>query len=163
MRVRELLETNDHVTDLEVKVRWNGFLRDALYAGLSSGIKPVYPIQIPVDPYKYSPADKTREADYLPKPINAWDKDGYFKVLISKIPAKYLDLEVDFWKADTPLATHHPRLLRGSTFAWELQRLKVTALAPDSYRPAPEKPEPEEAAEIDQVTIADLLGGGGNV
>lgn len=101
MTVRELIELNQMITDIEITVRKNGTtLLDQLNIGPAEGIKPPYPTMVPKEERyvgNFSISTK-REAYYIDKSINAWD-DGkdYWQVKVSRIPSKWLDLEVFSW------------------------------------------------------------------
>ena len=47
MTVRELIELNMMITDIEITVRKNGGLLDQLNIGPAEGIKPPYPTMVP--------------------------------------------------------------------------------------------------------------------
>ena len=135
MRVKELIELNAMVTDLEITVRKNGGqVLDQLNRGCSQGVKPPYPTRVPRDA-KYAGSinqmvDKYyKDAAYIPKSINAWD-DGkeHYQIMINRIPAKWIDLEVyswEVWRASR-VCTTSSRRSRASNFYGQL--LKVVAL-----------------------------------
>ena len=84
MKVKDLIELNAMITDLEITVRLNGnTLLDQLNIGCSEGVIPPYPTRVPTkEEYAGSLAqhtDKYKDAAYIPKSINAWDdgKDYY--------------------------------------------------------------------------------------
>ena len=101
MKVRELIELNQMITDMEITVRQNGTaLLDQLNIGPAEGIKPPYPTMVPKEErYIGNMSVSTkREAHYIDKSINAWD-DGkdYWQIKTKRIPEKWLDLEVINW------------------------------------------------------------------
>lgn len=104
LKVRELIELNQMITDVEITIRQNGTLRlDQLNIGPERGEKPRYPTRVPIKPEYAGLNDiydnkKYHEAAYIPKSINAWD-DGkdYWQVKPNRIPEKWLDLEVINW------------------------------------------------------------------
>jgi len=104
MTVKDLIELNAMITDLEITVRIGGnLLLDQLNIGCSEGVKPPYPTRVPKDPkyagnFNQSNDDMYKDTTYIPKSINAWD-DGkdYYGIKLSRIPAKWLDLEVFSW------------------------------------------------------------------
>ena len=102
MTVKELIELNQMITDIEITVRKDGTtLLDQLNIGLSKGIKPPYPTMVPKDERyigNLSMASK-REAYYIDKSINAWD-DGkdYWQVKPDRLPKEWLGLEVYAWE-----------------------------------------------------------------
>lgn len=104
MKVKDLIELNAMITDLEITVRKDGnLLLDQLNIGCSEGVKPPYPTRVPTkEEYAGSLAqhtDKYKDAAYIPKSINAWD-DGkdYYEIKVNRIPAKWLELEVHSWE-----------------------------------------------------------------
>lgn len=101
MTVKELIELNQHITDVEITVRKDGSaLLDQLNIGPAEGIKPPYPTKVPKEErYVGNMSISTkRDAHYIDKSINAWD-DGkdYWQVKVNRIPNKWLDLEVISW------------------------------------------------------------------
>lgn len=102
MKVRELIELNNMITDVEITVKKDGKLLDQLNIGPAEGIKPPYPTMVPKEErYIGNQCLSTkREAYYIDKSINAWD-DGkdYWQVKTNRIPSKWLDLEVYSWSA----------------------------------------------------------------
>ena len=133
MKVKDLIELNAMITDLEITVRLNGnLLLDQLNIGCSEGVKPPYPTRVPTkEEYAGSLAqhtDKYKDAAYIPKSINAWD-DGkdYYEIKVNRIPAKWLDLEVhswEVWKASS-VATTSPRRYHNN---FQGQLMKIVAL-----------------------------------
>lgn len=132
MKVRNLIELNAMITDLEITVRRDGgLLLDQLNIGCSEGIKPPYPTRVPKDE-RFAGSlndEKHKDAVYIPKSINSWD-DGkdYYQILINRIPAKWLDLEVYSWEVwqASRVCTTSSRRSRASNFHGQL--LKVVAL-----------------------------------
>lgn len=108
MTVRELIELNALITDLEITVRQNGnLLLDQLNIGCSKGIKPPYPTRVPKEARYAGNCNRAnddlyKDAAYIPKPINAWDmgKD-YYEIKVKSIPAKWLELEVYGWNCSS--------------------------------------------------------------
>ena len=165
MKVKELIELNAMITDLEITVRKDGnLLFDQLNIGCSKGVKPPYPTRVPTkEEYAGSLAqhtDKYKDAAYSPKPINSWDygKD-YYQVLVNRIPAKWLELEVyswEVWKAST-VGTTSPRRYQNNNFHGQL--IKIVAL------PSGEKLEVKQELETKtkelpgQMNIMDFLEG----
>ena len=103
MKVKELIELNQMITDVEITVRQNGCaLLDKLCIGPACGEKPPYPTRVPIKAeYVGNLSDALRkDASYIPKSINAWD-DGkdYWQVKPDRIPKKWLELEVYSWDA----------------------------------------------------------------
>lgn len=101
MTVKELIELNQMITDMEITVRQNGsVLLDQLNIGPAEGVKPPFPTMVPKsERYVGNISVETkREAYYIDKNINAWD-DGkdYWQVKVNRIPSKWLDLEVISW------------------------------------------------------------------
>ena len=138
MTVRELIELNQMITDVEITIRKNGSaLVDQLNIGPAEGIKPPYPTMVPKD-MKYIGnigIDTKREAYYIDKSINAWD-DGkdYWQVKPNRIPEKWLNLEVyawEVWPASTVVHGASRRNDWGNSFKninFHGQRINITAL-----------------------------------
>lgn len=109
MKVRELIELNSYITDLEICVRENGGkLLDCLHIGPDYGTKPKYPQMIyPNGIMNHATA---RESTYICKSINTWD-DGkdYWSIKLNSIPAKWLDLEVYCWRQRHVYSGRHYR------------------------------------------------------
>ena len=134
MKVKDLIELNAMITDLEITVRKDGnLLLDQLNIGCSEGVIPPYPTRVPTkEEYAGSLAqhtDKYKDAAYIPKSINAWD-DGkdYYEIKVNRIPAKWLELEVhswEVWKAST-LSTNPRRMNNRGNFHGQL--MKIVAL-----------------------------------
>lgn len=134
MTVRDLIELNAMITDLEITVRQNGgLLLDQLNIGCSEGVKPPYPTRVPKDPkyagnFNQSNDEIYKDAAYIPKSINAWD-DGkdYYDIKVNRIPAKWLELEVYSWDAGKASSVGvNPRRYNNVTFHGE--RLRIIAL-----------------------------------
>lgn len=105
MTVKELIELNQMITDVDIEVRVDGHkLLDAVRVGRDVGIKPPYPLRVPLKPeYVGSPNRSNdhfyKDAAYINKSMNAWeDGKDYWQVKVKAIPAKYLDLEVFSWE-----------------------------------------------------------------
>lgn len=134
MKVRELIELNQMITDVEITIRQNGTLRlDQLNIGPERGEKPRYPTRVPIKPEYAGLNDiydnkKYHEAAYIPKSINAWD-DGkdYWQVKLNRIPEKWLELEVYSWEVWPASSVCYTSPRRGQTH-FHGQRLNITAL-----------------------------------
>ena len=163
MTVKELIELNAMITDLEITVRKDGgLLYDQLNIGCSEGVKPPYPTRVPKDPkyagnFNRSNDDMYKDAAYIPKSINAWD-DGkdYYEIKLNRIPAKWLDLEVYSWECTSASRVGiNPR--RGTTH-FHGEYLKVIALPSGEKLEVKEKQ--EEKSEVGlpgQMSINDFL------
>ncbi len=111
MKVKELIELNQMITDAEITVRKNGSaLLDQLNIGCNCGKKPPFPTKVPEDERFIGNPTRTKEAKYIDKSINAWD-DGrdYWQVKTNRIPAAWLDLEVDRWEVWPASSFGNPR------------------------------------------------------
>lgn len=163
MKVRELIELNQMITDVEITIRQNGTLRlDQLNIGPERGEKPRYPTRVPIKPEYAGTNDiydnkKYHEAAYIPKSINAWD-DGkdYWQVKPNRIPEKWLELEVyswDVWPASSVCYTSPRR--RQTQFHG--QRLNITALPSGQKMEIVEpKPKQEQTEQLEgQMSIDD--------
>lgn len=161
MKLRELIELNQNITDLELYIREGGSSLVDYYAiGLDSGIKPPFPMKI-------HPGTKgEKEGTYIHKSINAWD-DGkeYWQTKVNRIPESLLDLEVYAWCNRHVYRPHHPRSFVNPSDAYE--KYQVTLL-PSGELPKLKEvkvKEPKEktvAAQVDeqlpgQTSIYDFL------
>lgn len=169
MTVKELIELNQMITDIEITVRKGGHtLLDQLNIGISQGIKPQYPTMVPKDERyigNLSMASK-REAHYIDKSINAWD-DGkdYWQVKSKRIPKKWLDLEVyawEVWPASTVLYAKNRRNDYGNTYKninFHGQRINIIALPSGESLSVKEKPKTDiRAIDDGQMTFAEFIG-----
>lgn len=161
MTVKELIETNNLVTDVRIRVRKEGWLADEINIGLDAGVKPPYPSQIPVDEeHIKSPSSCHRkDATYIRKELNAWDKGkDYWQVLTGQIPKKYLDLQVSSWNTSKPYYAHHPRSSANPAFS-SAEYLIIDAVFPESnvFLKIEEK-KPEKVEQLEgQTSIEDFL------
>lgn len=160
MTVRELIELNQMITDVQITVRINGtLLLDELNIGPAEGEKPPYPTRVPRerrwagsmsshDEHRY------RDAAYIPKSINAWD-DGqdYWQVKPNKIPAKWLNLQVVSWDSHpaSTVGTTSPR--RGGMHKnvnFHGEAIRITVL-PSGEKLEVEEPKPKQKQDDDQL------------
>jgi hypothetical protein len=165
MTVKDLIELNAMITDLVITVRiGEDLLLDQLNIGCSEGIKPPYPTRVPKDPRyagncNQSNDEMYKDAAYIPKSINAWD-DGkdYYEIKLSRIPAKWLDLEVISWTVGRASSIGvNPRRHNNNTFHGE--RLQITALPSGESLEVKEKPSKDTDEELPgQMNINDFLG-----
>lgn len=172
MTVRELIELNQMITDIEITVRINGsLLLDQLNIGPAEGEKPPYPTRVPRERRwagNMSKHDETmfRDAAYIPKSINAWD-DGkdYWQVKPNRIPAKWLDLEVyswEVWPAST-VCYSSPRRTNGklnlTNVNFHGERINIIALpSGESLEVKEPKPKQTESEQLEgQMGIEDFL------
>jgi hypothetical protein len=163
MKVKELIELNGMITDLEITVRKDGnLLLDQLNIGPSEGVVPPYPTRVPKDARYAENLCRTdekmfKDAAYIPKSINTWD-DGkdYYQLLTNRVPAKWLNLEVhswEVWKAST-VGTINPRRYQNNNFYGQL--MKIVAL-PSGEKLEIKEPEKTEAELPGQMNIMDFL------
>lgn len=164
MTVKELIELNDMITDLEITVRIGGnLLLDQLNIGCAEGIKPRYPLRVPKDRrYANNMArhddEMFRDAAYIPKSINSWDngKDCY-QILLNRIPAKWLDLTVHSWECTAASRVTHASPRRERTHFYG-QYLKITALpSSESLEIKENTSEKSEVGLPGQMNINDFL------
>lgn len=162
MKVKDLIELNSMITDLEITVRKDGgLLLDQLNIGPSEGVKPPYPTRVPKEERFAGSLNQHndgfyKDAAYIPKSINAWD-DGkdYYEIKVNRIPAKWLDLEVyswEVWKAST-VATTSPK--RGRTANFQGQLMKIVALPNGEKLEVKQEEKTEELP--GQMNITDFL------
>lgn len=101
MTVKELIELNQMITDVQITVRKDHFMFDQLNIGPAEGIKPPFPTMVPKEERWVGniSVETKREAYYIDKNINAWD-DGkdYWQIKPERIPKKWLELEVSSWE-----------------------------------------------------------------
>lgn len=168
MKVKDLIELNAMITDLEITVRLNGnLLLDQLNIGCSEGVKPPYPTRVPKEERFAGSLNQHndglyKDAAYIPKSINSWD-DGkdYYEIKVNRIPAKWLELEVYSWEVwnASKVATTSPK--RGRATNFQGQFMKIVALPSGEKLEVKEKQ--EEKSEVGlpgQMSINDFLGGG---
>ena len=168
MTVKELIELNQMITDVEITVRVNGSaLLDQLNIGPAEGIKPPYPTMVPKEE-RYignNSISTKREAHYINKSINAWDDgEDYWKVKPDRIPKKWLDLEVYSWGVWPASTVVYGRSRRNNydfnfkNVSFHGQRLNVTALPKGEKLEIPEeKPKEAEQQLEGQSNIFDFL------
>lgn len=169
MTVRELIELNQMITDIEITVRKNGTaLLDQLNIGPAEGIKPPYPTMVPKEERYIGNMSRStkREAYYIDKNINAWD-DGkdYWQIKPDRIPKKWLDLEVyswQVWPASTVVYGKSRRNDWGNSFKninFHGQLAIITTL-PSGEHLEIQEPKATGSEQIDgQMDITDFLGG----
>ena len=167
MTVRELIELNQMITDVEITIRKNGALLDQLNIGPAEGIKPPFPMMVPKEERYIGNMSKStkREAHYINKSINVWD-DGkdYWQVKPDRIPKKWLELEVyswEVWPASTAVYGKNRRNDYGNSYKninFHGQRINITTLPSGEVMTVPEAKSEEQ--QIDgQMNITDFLGG----
>ena len=165
MTVRELIELNQMITDVEITVRKDGSaLLDQLNIGPAEGIKPPYPTMVPKEE-KYignMSLETKREAYYINKSINSWD-DGkdYWQVLPKRIPSKWLELTVYSWEV-LPASTMVYGVSRRTNYNLNFknvnfhgQRLNITALPSGEQLVIKEQKPKQPAADDGQMTFED--------
>lgn len=126
MTVRELIELNPELTDIEITVRRNGnMLVDYLGIGPDAGVEPPHPMMIPDREGCFN--GPKHKAKYIRKSINAWD-DGkdYYELKVERVPAKWLELEVFSWDHLHVYKPHHFRQPHAGMF--DFSGIKITAL-----------------------------------
>jgi len=134
MKVRELIELNQMITDIQITVCQNGcLLLDQLNIGPAEGEKPRFPLRVPRKP-EYAKGlnqhseEMYKDAAYIAKSINSWD-DGkdYWQVKPNRIPEKWLELEVYSWEVWPASSVCYTSPRRGQTH-FHGQRLNVVVL-----------------------------------
>ena len=160
MTVKELIELNQMITDVEITVRKDGSrLLDQINIGVSQGIKPPFPTMVPKDE-RYINQDHysqyMREAYYINKSINAWD-DGkdYWQIKVNRIPSKWLDLEVYSWEVWAACHINGTRRYRNNSFHG--QRINIIAL-PSGNSLKVKEPKIAEDESDGQMTLDEWLG-----
>lgn len=165
MTVKDLIELNAMITDLEITVRRDGnLLLDQLNIGCSEGVKPLYPTRVPKDPryagnFNLSNDEMYKDAAYIPESINAWD-DGkdYYEIKLNRIPAKWLELEVFSWSGEKASSISvNPRRDKTTSFYGEL--IRIIATPSGESLEINEKPSKDTDEELPgQMNIIDFLG-----
>ena len=88
MKVKELIQLNNLIGDIEVTVRggYNGYTRiKSWHIGVYEGVFPQYPLG---------------NATYINKSINAYDDNkSEYKVMLKNIPKEILQMEVMGWNS----------------------------------------------------------------
>jgi len=157
MTVRELLETNACIADIQITVRKDGKLLNQLNIGLYQGVKPPYPTKVPVSE-RYLGTDciaNKKDAIYIDKSVNSWD-DGkdYWQVKTTRIPDRWLDLKVISWRTSDS-SYGHPRA-SGNPGAASMQSIRIDAFAEGTDLTVPKKFIPQSEKEDDgQMSIED--------
>ena len=160
MTVKELIELNQMITDVEITVRKNGSkLLDQLNIGVAQGIKPPYPTRVPIHERYIGQNYQSlymREAYYINKSINAWD-DGkdYWQVRVNRIPSKWLELEVYGWEVWQAPALKLSRRHMNPSFHG--QRINIIAL-PSGESLKVYDPKIVEVESDGQMTLDEWLG-----
>ena len=111
MKVQELVELNQMITDIVIEVRRDGCgLLDALHIGCAEGKEPRFPQQVPIDEKHMGSLTERKKAKYIDKSVNAWD-DGYdyWQVKPNRIPSKWRELEVFSWEVWPASVQGNPR------------------------------------------------------
>ena len=162
MKVRELIELNQKITDAEITVRKNGTaLLDQLNIGCNRGMKPPFPTKVPKDERFIGNDTQRKEAKYIDKSINAWD-DGrdYWQVKPERIPAAWLDLEVFSWEVWPASSFGNPRRRTGNiqNVNFHGQRINIVALpSGESLEVVQRKQQTEQYEQLEgQMSFDDL-------
>lgn len=164
MTVRELIELNQMITDVEIEIRDDGKLVDVLLYGCAVGVKPPFPKKVPESPQFMGNGTRQKEAIYIPKSINSYD-DGrdYWQVKPDRLPKGWKDLTVTSWEVwpASCVGTSSPRRMNyGEGFRdvnFHGQRININALPSGQTLPDPE-PEAKQDKQIDgQMNIEDFL------
>lgn len=163
MTVKDLIKLNGMITDLEITVRMvGGSLLDQLNIGCSEGVKPQYPTRVPKDPryagnVNWHDDVMYKDAAYIPKSINAWDDGkGYYEIKLSRIPTKWLELEVFNWSGGKASSIGvNPRRYNNNSFHGE--RLQITALPSGESLEIKEKSKDTDEELPGQMNIIDFL------
>lgn len=165
MTVKELIELNQMITDVEITIRGvDSHMIDQLNIGPSEGIKPPYPQRVPRRPNVPIAAQHDdyfyKDAAYIDKSINSWD-DGrdYWELKVNRIPKKWLDLEVTswgVWPASTIGSSGRRSDFTGKfkNVNFHGQRINIETLPSGEVMEVKEKKEPEAQIE-GQVSLED--------
>lgn len=165
MKVRELIELNQMITDIKITVRKDGCLLDQLNIGPAQGEKPPFPTRVPKEEkylrkYGYGDHQRYRDAFYIDKNINAWD-DGrdYWQIKPERLPKKWLELEVISWEVwpASILSCSSPRRRTGNSrnVNFRGQRINIEVVANGERLEIPEPKEKEDDQLEGQMSIED--------
>lgn len=155
MTVKELIELNQMILDVVIEVRKDGgLILDGVHIGNDVGRKPEYPQRVPIKPEYAGSLNKYvdtcfKDATYIRKSINARE-DGkeYWQTKVSRIPARYLELEVYSWSVWPAY-----RGIENNKYR-EGERITIVALPSGDIRPEePKKPEKAPEENENQMTI----------
>ena len=163
MKVKDLVELNAMITDLEITVRKDGgLLLDQLNIGCHEGVKPPYPTRVPKDAkyagsYDQHNEERYKDAAYIPKSINSWD-DGkdYYEIKLQRIPAKWLELEVYSWEVWRASRVGTTSMRRSNSTNFQGQLMKIVAL-PSGEKLEIKEPEKPEVGLPGQMNIFDFV------
>lgn len=169
MTVKELIELNQMITDVEITIRKDGSaLLDQLNIGPAEGIKPPYPTMVPKEERYIGnlSLETKRKAHYIDKSINAWD-DGkdFWQVKPDRIPKKWLNLEVyswEVWPASTVIAGRRSNYnFNFPNVNFHGQKINITALPSGESMEIKQPQETKEAKKDDdqlegQMSIEDM-------
>jgi len=163
MKVKDLIELNAMITDLEITVRKDGnLLLDQLNIGCSEGVKPPYPTQVPKEERFAGSLNQHndnffKDAAYIPKSINSWD-DGkdYYEIKLNRIPAKWLELEVYSWEVWTASRVGTTSIRRSNSSNFHGQLMKIVAL-PSGEKLEIKEPEKSEVGLPGQMNVFDFI------
>ena len=164
MTVKELIELNQMITDVEIEIRDNGKLIDVLLYGCAVGVKLPFPRKVPESAQYVCNSTRRKEAAYYPKSINSYD-DGrdYWQVKPDRLPKAWRELTVtswEVWPASCVGTTSPRRMNYGEGFKdvnFHGQRINIVADPPGYAQP---DPEPEKDKQLDgQMSITDFLEG----
>lgn len=172
MKVKELIELNQMITDIEITVRKNGTaLLDQLNIGLSEGIEPPFPTMVPTDERYIGNMSECyrRKAHYIKKSINAWD-DGkdYWQIKPDRIPKKWLELEVYAWEVWQASTCVHGKARRNDygysnrNVNFHGQRAIITALPSGESLEIKKSRQEPEAEEEDEINLFNWKESGEN-
>lgn len=163
MTVKELVELNQNIVDIEIEVRKNGgLLVDALEIGPERGQVPPCPKKIPESENYAGNPTRVRLANYIEKSINAWD-DGhdYYQVKPDRIPKKWQDLEVYAWDVWPASLFGNPRRRSGNArnVNFHGERLNITALPSGDTLEIPQPKQEKEQDPDNQMNLFDYMRG----
>lgn len=162
MTVRELLETNMMLCDVQITLRnKDSWLLNELNIGPDYGVKPPYPTRVPIaEKYARNRSEcYLKDAIYIRKNINAYD-DGkdYFQLCLNRFPKGWLDLEVFSWHYGFAYDGHHQR--QRPVDGW--QAIRVDARRYEDTLVVLEEPKEitQKSDQLDgQMDITEWLGG----
>lgn len=161
MTVKELVELNQHIVDIEIEIRKNGLLMDVLELGPERGQLPPFPRKVPESANYAQNPTRVKQATYIEKSINAWD-DGkdYWQVKPDRIPKAWQGLEVYSWNV---WPASYVGVFRracpsghGMNVNFHGERINIIALPSGENMTVPD---PKQEEHDDQLNLFDYIGG----
>ena len=157
MTVKELIELNQNIVDIEIIVRKGGSrLLDALKIGPAVGEIPPCPLMVPESERFINNESRRKLANYVAKSINAWD-DGkdYWQVKPNRIPKAWQDLEVYAWDVWPASLYGNPRRRTGNArnVNFHGERINIIALPSGESMAVPDPGQEQDKEPDNQLSL----------